>query len=420
MSRFVVAPEPKAPDRLVAAGRFGVQGAAVFVHYPTIYKILRASLRPEHFSLRRTGYNTVLFALQQALFGAVRTGELVDDIAHPAYKDQAVPAPVFVVAVMRSGTTYLHHLLSLDEERFTYFKLYQTLLPSVSADRLVDRVVELDRRHHLGLGRLVEAIDRQIFPTWEQLHPVGLAAPEEDEGLFVFPLLTPSVYLLFPFIDELPEIAYPDDMPRDVRDRLAGHYRAAVQRHLYAEGTEKIPLVKNVLAAGRLGVIEQAFPDVRFIQLSRHPYEVLPAIMSMYHKVWARHSPDIAKDSPEMRALARLWMGYYRRLIEHRKQVPKERFLSIRYEDLMSEPIAVVERIYDRFGFELTPAYRGRLLEATRKAKSFKSQHSYSLEEYGLSAEIIDRELGDLMDELGYTRGASGCVAPGRRAAGGR
>ena len=51
-----------------------------------------------------------------------------------------MPPPVFVIATPRAGTTYLHHLLALDEERFVGFKLYQTIAPSILLERVFDAV----------------------------------------------------------------------------------------------------------------------------------------------------------------------------------------------------------------------------------------------------------------------------------------
>ena len=64
----------------------------------------------------------------------------------------------------------------------------------------------------------------------------------------------------------------------------------------------------------------------------------------------------------------------------------------MRYQDLVVNPKATVESIYNRFGIPLTPEYQDLLEIETEKAKKFTSHHSYSLEEMGLDDQAIDQE----------------------------
>lgn len=53
---------------------------------------------------------------------------------------------------------------------------------------------------------------------------------------------------------------------------------------------------------------------------------------------------------------------------------------------------------YAHFGWPVSDRMRGRLKEATRRQGEFKSQHEYTLEEFGLSKEWIQAELGEVLD----------------------
>ena len=69
------------------------------------------------------------------------------------YRRQAIVQPIYIVATPRSGTTFLHRLMCLDE-RFTWLKLYQTLLPSALLMKGMQLLSTLDRRIGSSLHRL--------------------------------------------------------------------------------------------------------------------------------------------------------------------------------------------------------------------------------------------------------------------------
>jgi hypothetical protein len=78
--------------------------------------------------------------------------------------------------------------------------------------------------------------------------------------------------------------------------------------------------------------------------------------------------------------------------------------LVVRYDDLVSEPLATVERIYGWLGEPVGDAFRLRLEEALHAHRSYRSEHEYSLEEFGLTREEIYAELKPVFDEFGFSR----------------
>jgi LPS sulfotransferase NodH len=63
-----------------------------------------------------------------------------------------------------------------------------------------------------------------------------------------------------------------------------------------------------------------------------------------------------------------------------------ERFLDIRYEALIADPMAQIRRIYDFVGLDLTPAAEERMREwATENSRDKRPVHGYTLEQFGFS-----------------------------------
>ncbi len=138
---------------------------------------------------------------------AVTVGRALDHVIYPGFRKQPIERPVYVIGSPRSGTTFLHSLLALDHEPFTSLKLYETLPPSILLCRLAELAGRIDRLLGRPFGRLMNRIERKAFAGWDDVHATALGRHEEPEGTWVLRTLTPAIYLLFPFLDELPELA---------------------------------------------------------------------------------------------------------------------------------------------------------------------------------------------------------------------
>lgn len=353
-------------------------------------------------SLRWSRY----FVAYSSLFGAVRTavdaGRAADAVLYPEYRAQRVEQPTFIFANARSGTTLLHRLMCLDEERFVSFKLYESILPAITFHRLVNACARLDAPLGGRLRKAVDWINESQLGGWEGIHSTGLDKPEEDECLFVYTLDAPGLLLLFPYVDELPRAYWLDHADAATRHRVMDYYEDTLKRFLYQRGGGRTFLNKNVLFTGRLRSTYEQFPDGRFIYLLRHPYEAIASFLSMFYVTWGTHSPDIPKDSPEVRAFARLAVDYYRYALDFRNEVPERQFLVLQYRDLVADPRRVVERVYEHFDMDMGAAFHRRLSDATSRSRGYRSEHDYSLEEFGLTRAWIRDRLGDLFDEFGF------------------
>jgi len=156
---------------------------------------------------RRAAVVLAFLVLYPLLELVIWAGLLLDDILFRGYRRQPVDAPVFIVGNFRSGTTFLHRLLSKDAERFTTMQMWEVLLsPSVAGRRVVAAVAAV-------VGRPARWIFGHIEGIWHQknvMHEVSLTAPEEDDyvllhiwsgcppGCWTRPSPTPSSTAIFP------------------------------------------------------------------------------------------------------------------------------------------------------------------------------------------------------------------------------
>ena len=384
-----------------------VRSGTMYFHYPTLFKLMRLTFSRQYFSLRHAAL-VIIFLVPFLLLRMFVWGmRLLDYVFFPGFLKQPLRTPLYIIGNPRSGTTFTHRLLALDEQ-FSYLKLYQTIFPAVTCYKLFALAGRIDRLLGSPGRRLLNGISKKGFKGWDTIHQTGPEKAESDEMLFMYAMLSPLLGLLFPFLKEMDAATFVDFMPEKSRHKLMSYYKSCLQRHLYATGPDKILLQKVALIAGRLQSIHELLPDMRIVHLVRHPNESIPSLVSMFEATWKSLAPDACKDGRAYRELADLICEYYLHLHEVEKAFPAERLLKVRYEDLVADPRKTVCRIYQEFGLEIRPEYDKLLTEETNKARKYKSKHHYSLENYGLTEEMIYQRLKPVFADYGFKSPSSG------------
>lgn len=376
----------------------------MYVHLHTVRVALGTLFTGPAASLRRVVLLSLFwFGFQLPYTLMLTVLRLIDRVLFGRFAAIKVEAPIFVIANPRSGTTLLHRLLSYDEERFTSLALWHTILPSITGYRIVGALAAADRRVGRPLGRLMHAIERAAFGGWDGVHNMGLTAPEEEEAYFFMTWTSPAVWFTAPDPARLGYLAMLDNATADVRRRMMAFHRSSLQRHLYATGTgNKTLLTKNVLSSGRIRSLLEAYPDARFIYVARHPYEALPSFASMFSMPWRAVAPHLPVEHGRM--WTDLGIAFYRHTQTLGDELGPERFVRVRYDELVADPIGRVEAIYAQLGIEMGPDMRMKLAAHASLATRYERRHEYSLEQYGLTPKQIADELGDVFDAWGFER----------------
>jgi hypothetical protein len=334
---------------------------------------------------------------------------LLDDLFFRAYRQVRVTLPVFIVGNFRSGTTFLFRLLAKDTGRFTAMKMWEILFaPSILGRRLVGGLATLDR----WLGRLLARQVRDLEEQWHEenvMHRTSLREPEEDDYLLLHIWSALTLGLSSGLLEEAQPYAYFDStLPQADRDRIIGFYHRCVQRHLYAR-TEpgRAPrqyLAKNPALTPKLDTLYEWFPDAQVICLVRNPLEAVPSFVHMMQYSWrVLGAPD---QRPALReAIVDMVRHWYTYPLERLARAPEDRYILIRYDDLVADPQATVTSIYQRFGFDLSPAYTQVLQAETQRARRYHSRHHYTLDSVGLTRQRILAEFADIFDRFDFDTG---------------
>jgi len=376
--------------------------STMYFNYPDFLKALSLSLFQKPFRIRRWIYVLFFSALFLSFMPFVALLRWLDILLFPDFRKTEVHQPVFIIAPPRSGTTFLQNALCQDEERFIYWRMYQTIFPSICSQKLVDVLVYLDHKLGSVFSSLLNWCEKKWFGGWDDLHKMRLNQAEEDDAIYLYAFVSEAIFLLFPFVEQLWNVGFPDALPAQKRQKLMAYYRSCLQRQIYANGNGRAMLIKSTQSCGAVESLKKEFPDARFITIMRNPFESIASNVSITVPVWQAHSPEITKNGPESRAYAGLVVEWYKHLFHFRSLVSLENYFCIDYRGLRNDPVRTIENLYDHFGWVMSENFRAKLREIGARNKNFQSNHQYSLEEFGLSRQMLEKELASILETYAF------------------
>ncbi len=326
----------------------------------------------------------------------------LDDLLFPAYKKQPIEKPLFIISNYRSGSTFLHRVLSQDQN-FTSMRTWDMYItPSITQRKLVKAIDAIDKLIGSPLRRLVIAIDKVGLQKVD-IHPISFLEPEEDENILLQNWSSLIVSYLFPFWDELPPYAYFDrDLPPREKQKIMAFYKSMLQRHLYATGVPHF-VSKNPSFSAKIATLKEFFPDARIIYLVRNPLDMLPSTVSWLNYAWNVFSEPAEKYiyTQEICEFSQHW---YRYPLQYLDENPSPNHLILPYHDLIKNPIDVVEKFYAQFGYKDYPTLEDDLLNGIKATEARRAKHEYSFEEMGFTRERLVETYADIFERFGFDK----------------
>lgn len=382
---------------------FGVNSADLVQTYNTIME--SKSFKNQRF--HNLGYISAQIEINMTLARRLTFRQYLKE--NPKVETVPVNAPVFVMGLPRTGTTFLHRLLSLDPA-FRAPVTWELLNPvpkhngnTGSESDLVAH--ENDRQRRRQYIKKILATRRSMGDdALAHIHEVGADLPEEcllclSDNLPCLPMLLYDDYVNyedFLAVDAVPAYEtykkYLQLLSYQINDFKNGDNGVTLPKRWML----KCPI--HLFYPKELGKV---FPDAKLIWNHRHPVSAVPSLCSLlkaFHMLY--YEPECRDDMELGRRIKKVSQ-------EVLAQTPKDIASSglecahVLYNDLIKQPEEVVKGIYKQFNWTYTDEYDGILKaylkknneerEAMKKKNGGKSAalHTYSPEEFGLTSEEL-------------------------------
>jgi hypothetical protein len=319
---------------------------------------------------------------------------LVDSVKTEAeVYEQDIRRPLFIAGLPRSGTTILQRMLSQDPSL--------RLLRTWEIDHPFPRARRRDFHDNSRLRRSrreLRFLDRAA-PGFKRIHELGAKLPEECIGLmavsfrsviFNIPLSAPRYREWLAASDLRPAYA--------IHRQLLQHLKSDFEFRHYA--------LKAPMHLGRLRELLEVYPDALIVQTHRRLDKVVPSLASLFFTMRSAFEKDVDPARIGESSTEDLH-GWLQAAVEVRKaaqagEFSDARFFDCYYEDLIADPVAQLQRIYDCFGLPWSPglAQRMRAFVAVNRQHKF-GKHVYRPEDFGLSEAELETRFRDYYEFFG-------------------
>lgn len=278
----------------------------------------------------------------------------------------AVPEdPIFIVGHWRTGSTYLHQLMALDEH-LSAPTLYQTALPEsfITARPYYAPIM----KRFIGKNRPFDNIK------------AGIDEPQECEfALFRMTGDSPMKRLLFPINGKY--FLLQDDVQFNPAGERGLRWEAAMtgyyQKLAWFSGKQL--LLKNPFHSMRIDLLKRRFPKARFIHIYRNPMEVVPSTIRMWTVVNSQNAMNRRWNALNVEEVTTFYKIMLQELQIQQTRTPDSQWVNIKYEELVADPITTLRNAYQQLNLEFNVTFEHQLtqyIECNRDYK--KNRHNMS------------------------------------------
>ena len=285
---------------------------------------------------------------------------------------------VFIVGPPRSGTTRMHKLLAKDIKTFSSMKMWELFFaPASSQKLLLIGLGKIDTLFGAPFFRLIQFIEKKAFKEFNRIHKLGLFNVEED-ALILFHLFS-SYHLSFLIGEErsYTHLNYDKGIPKAVW----AYYKICVDNHMRLN-SGKTYLSKNPFFSGSSESLITLFKAPKFIYMDRDMNQVAPSFFSLKNFLSRFFYGKSLSEKGGKFILKTLLFWRDTRV----KDLSKSVTLRAGFKELTTEPVNLVNKIYQFIGIKMGAEYKKGLTRETQMAKSYKSEHRYSSAAFDLDS----------------------------------
>lgn len=321
---------------------------------------------------------------------------LADDARrHPEIEAQRIDKPLAIIGLPRTGTTITYDLLTLDPASRAprEFELYMPWPATEIATFETDpRIAVVQAMYDNYLAHA---------PQLAEIQRLDCTLPGECNHGMTFHFAGsnfPAEYGVPNFaqwvIDEVPEGLY------RTHKRLLQQFQW--------KGPQGRWVIKSPHHLFDLEGLIEAYPDAGLVWTHRDPVSTFSSLASMIAALQA--AAGQGKDLHAVgRSVLEMWSAAMARATRVRRENPaiEARIIDIAHRDVVIDPVAAVQRIYDRFDLPFSGEMKQRIdtFLTENPSASRLGKHRHSPEQFGIDPAEVRERLAEYYDRFGHLLG---------------
>lgn len=256
------------------------------------------------------------------IFEKIKFGKQIENIKlqHP---------PIFIIGYWRSGTTYLHNLMTQDPN-FGYVTLAQAWAPET----------------FLSGQQLFKNKLNKIEPTKRPMDNVLISSdsPEEEE----WALVNTSPYSIYhaAFFPKRSKIIALES--EKIENSWSTAYISILKKATFNFKGKRLVL-KNPANMTRVKLLLKIFTEAKFVHIYRNPYIVYASHKHAYQTFAPTIRLQEIDEEQKDTKILKIYQQVMQKFFSEKDLIPQENLIEIKYEDFVGNEMAELKRIYEQF-----------------------------------------------------------------------
>lgn len=291
---------------------------------------------------------------------------------HPEILNETITAPMVIVGLPRSGTSILFELLAQDPDvgvPLIWEALQPCPPPKTDTYNSDPRIEQADK--------LFTQWSR-VAPEFASMHEMRGDIPAECGLLMASTFISDHNASLHHTHSYSAWLAQADFLP-------VYEYHKTMLKILQWKNPRKRWLLKAPEHQVHLDTLLQVYPDARIVQTHRDPIKCMASTTSLMGTLYfMRSDQPFNAEMFENIIMGEATAQRLEQVMNQREQgvVPEANIADSRYQDLMDDPMACIERVYTHFGMSLSDRAKTKMLDYLgAKPKGKFGKHSYQVDD---------------------------------------
>lgn len=325
-----------------------------------------------------------------------RLTKMVQRLLNPIYKHNThhfkqmqkpeINSPVFIIGHWRSGTTFVHNVLSCDPQ-FGYCTTYQTVFPHLMFSG--SRFFKWAAKICMPSTRPTDSLELRVEQPQEEEFALANMTPMAHYHFWIFPQRMAEYRARSLLLATASEAQ---------KSELIEAQRKMMQIALACQHKSRF-LSKNPPHTGRIGELLKAFPDAKFIYLIRNPYTVFESTRNFFiHTIAPLKMQSITHEELEQEILAN-YTALYHQYRQEKIRIPEGNLIEVRFEDFEADPMLFTETIYRTLDLGDFARVRPLMEKYIHQKQGFrKNRYQYDPR----TIELVEKHWSEALTEWNY------------------
>ena len=296
-------------------------------------------------------------------------------------------SPIFILGHARSGTTYLHHVISKDPQ-FSFCNTNDALVP----------------HGMLTIGMITAKILGKFMPTTRPQDnvKVGIRLPIEEEfamGNICLNSLVHGLYFPKDFIKIVDDIVLFDSKNNNSKHNWKLNFEYFIKK-LTLKNSGKQLILKSPANTGRLKELLELYPDAKFIHIHRNPYHVYQSNEGLYENILPMLSFHKVDNGLMENSILYAYEAIHKKFFNDKRKINKNQIFELSYDEFVTNPEEQLRNAYLHLNIDNYETALPKFRDEINSIKNYQSNKHSALSKKTIEA--INEKWKFVFEEYGY------------------